>query len=54
MAKQKNPKGQGYYYKQGDYFYWRLVRDGKTIVRSALTSKELFAKIRLNSKYCFY
>jgi integrase len=46
MAKQKNPKGQGYYYKQGDYFYWRLVRDGKTIVRSALTSKELEIKVK--------
>lgn len=46
MAKQKNPKGQGYYYKQGDYFYWRLVRDGKTIVRSASTSKELEIKVK--------
>lgn len=46
MAKQKNPKGQGYYYKQGDYFYWRLVRDGKPIVRSALTSKELEIKVK--------
>jgi integrase len=46
MAKQKNPKGQGYYYKQGDYYYWRLVRDSKTIVRSARTSKELEVKVK--------
>jgi len=46
MAKQKNPKGQGYFYKQGDYYCWRLVRNGKPIVRTAKTQKELMEKVK--------
>lgn len=46
MAKQRNPKGLGSYYKKGEYFCWKYVRDGKAIYRSAKTEKELKEKVR--------
>lgn len=46
MAKKKNPKGLGYYYKKDGLFCWRYVRDGKPIYRSSSTEKGLQEKVR--------
>jgi len=46
MAKKRNPKGMGYYYKKDNLFCWRYRKDGREIFRSASTEKELQSKIR--------
>jgi integrase len=46
MAKQRNPKGLGSYYKKDDLFCWKYVRDGKPIYRSSKTEKGLQEKVR--------
>ena len=45
MAKKRNPKGLGHYYKKGDLFCWKYTRDGKTIYRSSKTEKGLQIKV---------
>lgn len=46
MAKKRNPKGLGSYYKKDDLFCWKYVRDGKPIYRSSKTEKGLQEKVR--------
>jgi integrase len=46
MAKQRNPKGLGCYYKKDDLFCWKYIRDGKAIYRSSKTEKGLQEKVR--------
>jgi len=46
MAKARNPKGLGHYYKKDDLFCWKYVRDGKPLYRSSKTEKGLQAKVR--------
>jgi integrase len=46
MAKQRNPKGLGCYYKKDGLFCWKYVRDGKPIYRSSKTEGGLNAKVR--------
>lgn len=45
MAKKRNPKGLGYYYKKGELFCWCYTRDGKKIYRSSKTEKGLQIKV---------
>lgn len=46
MAKKRNPKGLGHYYKKDGLFCWKYVRDGKPIYRSSKTEKGLQTKVR--------
>jgi len=46
MAKQRNPKGLGSYYKKNVLFCWKYVRDGKPVYRSSKTEKGLQEKVR--------
>lgn len=46
MAKSRNPKGLGHYYKKDGLFCWKYVRDGKPLYRSSKTEKGLQAKVR--------
>lgn len=46
MAKSRNPKGLGHYYKKDDLFCWKYVRDGNPIYRSSKTKKGLQEKVR--------
>ena len=46
MAKSRNPKGLGHYYKKDGLFCWKYVRDGKPLYRSHKTEKGLQAKVK--------
>ncbi len=46
MAKSRNPKGLGHYYKKDGLFCWKYVRDGKSVYRSSKTEKGLQEKVR--------
>lgn len=46
MAKSSNPKGVGYYYREGELYCWRIKRNGRQIVRKAKTQKELEEKVK--------
>lgn len=46
MAKTRNPKGLGHYYKKDGLFCWKYVRDGKPVYRSSKTEKGLQIKVR--------
>lgn len=46
MAKSRNPKGLGHYYKKDGLYCWKYVRDGKPIYRSSKTEKGLQTKVR--------
>lgn len=46
MAKSRNPKGLGHYYKKDGLFCWKYVRDGKPVYRSSKTEKGLQEKVR--------
>ena len=46
MAKSRNPKGLGHYYKKNNLFCWKYVRDGKPLYRSSKTEKGLQVKVR--------
>jgi integrase len=46
MAKNRNPKGLGHYYKKDGLFCWKYVRDGKPLYRSSATEKGLQTKVR--------
>lgn len=46
MAKKRNPKGLGYYFKKNGLFCWRYTRDGKEISKSSKTEQGLKEKVR--------
>lgn len=46
MAKKRNPKGLGHYYKKNGLFCWSYTLGGKTIYRSSSTEKGLQEKVR--------
>lgn len=46
MAKKRNPKGLGHYYKKNGLFCWNYTVDGEKIYRSSSTEKGLQEKVR--------
>lgn len=46
MAKKRNPKGLGSYYKKDGLFCWRYTIDGQTIYKSSTTEKGLQEKVK--------
>jgi integrase len=46
MAKSRNPKGLGHYYKKKGLHCWKYVRDGKPVYRSSKTEDGLNKKVR--------